>query len=167
MTPDRGRELGTEPLTAWAFAPFGEVLEAAGDPEMLINNGLCERFDDRAMLSAAGAEGRLGISIFRSRLCALPYRFDLLERHPLGSQAFLPMDAARLLVIVAPDEGDRPGVPRVFLAGPGQGVNYRRGTWHGVLAPLSGNGLFAVVDRIGPGCNLEEHRLPAPVTVAA
>ncbi len=154
-----------EPLTAAAFAPFGDVLEAAGAPDMLINAGLCERFHDRARLDF-GPDGRPGISIFRARPRSLPYSFDLLERHPEGSQAFIPMSEHPFLVIVAPDEAGRPGRPRAFLTAPGQGVNYLRGTWHGVLAPLHEPGLFAVVDRIGDSPNLEEYRFETPWQIA-
>jgi ureidoglycolate lyase len=89
----------------------------------------------------------------------------MVERHPEGSQAFLPMTAAPFLVIVAPDAGGVPGTPRAFLTAHGQGVNYHRGTWHGVLTPLSAPGLFAVVDRIGTTPNLEEHWFATPWTV--
>ncbi len=91
----------------------------------------------------------------------------MVERHPDGSQAFLPMTQAPFLVIVAPDDGGVPGRPRAFLTAPGQGINLARGTWHGVLTPLSAPGLFAVVDRIGPGENLEEHWFDDPFTVVA
>lgn len=153
----------TEPLTSASFAFFGQVLEASGAPDRLINAGLCGRFHDRAMLDFA--DGRAGISLFDARPRALPYAFDLLERHPDGSQAFLPMHREEWLVIVAPDAGGMPGAPRAFLAAPGQGVNLARGTWHGVLTPLHAPGLFAVVDRIGEGENLEEHRAAEPWTV--
>ena len=86
----------------------------------------------------------------------------LIERHPVGSQAFLPMTAAPFLVIVAPDESERPGRPRAFLTTGTQGINLCRGTWHGVLTPLAAPGLFAVVDRIGEGANLEEYRYDVP-----
>ncbi len=151
------RRLIAAPLTADAFAPFGDVLEAVGSPDRLINAGLCERFHDRARLDF-GPDGRAGLSIFRAVPRSLPYRFDLLERHPDGSQAFLPLSADPFLVIVAPDAGGMPGAPRAFLSAPGQGVNLLRGTWHGVLTPLAAPGLFAVLDRIGPGANLQEHR---------
>ncbi len=155
--------LKTRPLTAEAFAPFGEVLEAAGQPDRLINAGRCGRFHDRARLDFADARG--GISVFRSALFALPFAFDLLERHPDGSQAFLPMSADPFLVIVAPDEGGTPGTPLAFLTTGAQGINIRRNIWHGVLTPLSGPGLFAVIDRIGPTPNLEEFRFAVPFTV--
>lgn len=158
------RVIRTEPLTAEAFAPYGEVIEAAGAPDRIINQGLCGRFHDLAQLDF-GPGGRAGISVFDAEPRALPYRLDLMERHPDGSQAFIPMSAVPFLVIVAPDEGGRPGAPRAFLTAPGQGVNYRRGTWHGVLTPLSAPGLFAVVDRIGDTANLEEVRLEPPFTV--
>lgn len=158
------RFIHAEPLTAEAFAPFGDVLDASGAPDRIINQGNCGRFHDRATLDF-DEEGRAGISIFEAKPRALPYRLELLERHPLGAQAFLPMSRDPFLVIVAPDEGGKPGLPRAFLTAPGQGVNYHRGVWHGVLTPLAAPGLFAVVDRIGPGDNLEEVWLDAPWTV--
>lgn len=150
--------IAPEPLTPESFAPFGDVLEAAGTPEKWINAGACARFHDRARLDFG--DGRAGISIFEARPRALPYSFDLVERHPDGSQAFLPMSAHGFLVIAAPDVGGQPGAPRAFLTNPGQGINFLRGTWHGVLSPLHAPGLFAVVDRIGDGPNLEEHTYP-------
>lgn len=157
------REIAAEPLTPEAFAPFGEVLEAAGEPDRIINQGLCGRWHDRARLDFG--DGRAGISVFNAEPRSLPYRLEMLERHPEGSQAFLPMSLNPFLVIVAPDEAGAPGRPRAFLAAPGQGVNYARGTWHGVLTPLHLPGLFAVVDRIGEGANLEEHWLETPYDI--
>jgi ureidoglycolate lyase len=156
------RKLTPRPLTAEAFAPFGEVLEANGDFR-LINDGWCQRHHDRARLDF-GPGGRAGISIFHARPRSLPYDFDLIERHPEGSQAFLPMTGAPFLVIVAesPDH-----TPQAFLTNGTQGINLSRGTWHGVLTPLAAPGLFAVVDRIGPTPNLEEFRFTAPWTVIA
>jgi ureidoglycolate lyase len=159
-----GRTIRTEPLTAEAFAPFGDVLEVKGAPDRLINQDLCGRYHDRARLDF-GTDGRAGISLFDAVPRALPYSLDLVERHPEGSQAFLPMTEAPFLVIVAPDADGVPGTPRAFLTAPGQGVNYHRGTWHGVLTPLSAPGLFAVVDRIGTTPNLEEHWFTTPWTV--
>ena len=152
------------PLTAEAFAPYGEVLEAEGTPDKIINQGNCGRHHDRADVDF-GPDGRAGISIFDARPRSLPYTLDLLERHPHGSQAFLPMHQNPWLVIVAPDAGDRPGDPVAFIAGPGQGINLRRGTWHGVLTPLHAPGLFAVVDRIGDTDNLEEFTLDPAIEV--
>ncbi|MFZ3581628.1 ureidoglycolate lyase [Loktanella sp. DJP18] len=150
------------PLTAAAFAPFGDVLDARGDPDKLINAGLCERYHDRARLDFGN--GRAGISIFNAAPRSLPYKCDLLERHPDGSQAFIPMTQNPFLVIVAPDEDGTPGVPLAYITTPGQGINLHRGIWHGVLTPLHAPGLFAVIDRIGDGANLEEVNVP-PFTV--
>lgn len=150
------------PLAADAFAPFGDVLDVDGEPDRIINEGWCARHHDRARVDCAG---RVGISLFDARPRALPHTFDLVERHPLGSQAFLPMSEHPFLVIVAPDENGRPGTPLAFLTAPGQGVNYHRGTWHGVLTPLHAPGLFAVVDEVGDAPNLEEWRFDAPLTV--
>ena len=151
------RHIPTEPLTAEAFAPYGDVLEATGDFR-LINEGWCQRHHDRARLDF-GAEGRGGISMFRARPRALPYSFDLIERHPLGSQAFIPLGLDPFLVIVADSPEAR---PRAFLTAPGQAINLCRGTWHGVLTPLAEPGVFAVIDRIAEGANLEEFRYAAP-----
>ncbi len=157
------REIAARPLTAEAFAPFGDVLDCAGEPDRMINQRLCGRYHDRARLDFG--DGQAGISLFKAELRSLPYRLDMVERHPEGSQAFLPMSMDGFLVIVAPDAGDRPGKPLAFLTAPGQGINFHRGTWHGVLTPLSGPGLFAVVDRIGEGPNLEEHWFEDPWSI--
>ncbi len=157
------REIVPRPLTAEAFAPFGDVLEAAGQPDRIINQGLCGRHHDLAALEFDG--GRAGISLFDARPRSLPYRLDMVERHPEGSQAFLPMAMAPFLVVVAADGDGAPTQPLAFLTSPGQGVNYARGVWHGVLTPLIEPGLFAVVDRIGEGPNLEEHWFDDPWTV--
>lgn len=150
-----------QPLTAAGFAPYGDVLEVGG-PARVINAGLCQRYHDRAQMDFS--DGRAGISIFQAQLRALPYQFDLIERHPLGSQAFIPMTDDPFLVIVA----DGPNAtPLALLTNGAQGINLHRGTWHGVLTPLSGSGMFAVIDRIGAGANLEEYRHPAGWTVLA
>jgi len=156
-------KLAAEPLTARTFAAFGDLLEAAGPPDRMINAGLCARFHDRARIEVL--DGRPGLSVFDAAPRKLPYDFDLVERHPLGSQAFLPMTQAPFLVIVAPDLSGTPGTPRAFLTNGGQGINLHRGTWHGVLTPLHAPGLFTVLDRIGDGANLEEYRYAQPWTV--
>lgn len=144
-----------EPISAEVFAPFGEVLECRGDADKIINQGNCGRFNDLAELDFS--DGRAGLSLFEAKLRSLPLTLDMMERHPDGSQAFIPMDAVSFLVVVAKDDDGKPGVPLAFRTGVGQAINFRRNIWHGVLTPLEGNGLFAVVDRIGNGANLEEH----------
>jgi len=142
-------------LTAEALAPYGDLLDASGPPDKLINRGRCGRYHDRARLDFSA--GRAGISIFRAETATLPLTLQMVERHPEGSQAFIPMSADPFLVVVARDENGIPRDPKAFLTEPGQAINFHRGTWHGVLTPLSEPGLFAVVDRIGDGANLEEH----------
>lgn len=149
------QRIPTRPLTPAAFARFGDVLDAAGTPDKLINQGRCGRFHDRAQLDFC--DGRAGLSIFSAQKETLPYRLQMMERHPLGSQAFMPMTEHAFLVTVAEDDGGKPGVPVAFLTEAGQGINLRRGVWHGVLTPLAEPGLFAVIDRIGDGTNLQEH----------
>lgn len=157
------RSIAVQPLDPASFAPFGDVIDTTGAPDKLINQGLCGRYHDRARLDFG--TGRAGISLFHAEPRSLPYTLDLLERHPDGSQAFLPMTEHPFLVIVAPDAGGTPGRPLAFRTRPGQGVNFHRGTWHGVLTPLAAPGLFAVVDRIGEGANLEEVWLETPYTI--
>lgn len=156
------KSIFASPITAEVFAPFGEVV-AVGGPSVLINDGLCARFTDLASIDVV--DGQAGLSLFQSQLRALPYACDLLERHPLGSQCFIPMSEAALLIIVAPDNNGTPGAPIAFVATNDVAVNIARNTWHGVLAPTKGSGLFAVIDRIGEGANLEEHRLERPILV--
>lgn len=151
------------PLTAEAFAPFGDVLDTGGAPDKIINQGLCGRYHDRARFDFV--DGRAGLSLFKAEPREMPLALHMVERHPEGSQAFIPMSMDPFLVIVAPDEGGIPGRPLAFVTAPGQAINFHRGTWHGVLTPLHAPGLFAVVDRIGEGVNLLEHWFDAPYTV--
>ncbi|MCL4153220.1 UNVERIFIED_CONTAM: hypothetical protein GTU68_008332 [Idotea baltica] len=134
---------------------------------MMINQGMCGRFHDRAKLEFGS--GQAGISLFNATPRAMPYTLDMMERHPVGSQAFIPMTHQPFLVIVAEDADNAPSQPRAFITNAGQGVNYHRNIWHGVLTPLHAPGLFAVIDRIGtqdnPGENLQEHWFDTPFTV--
>jgi ureidoglycolate lyase len=156
-------KLQAKSLTAEAFAPFGDVLDITGAPDKIINAGFCERYHDRARMDF-GAGGRAGISLFNAQPRELPYQCDLMERHPDGSQAFVPMSEHPFLVIVAEDDAG-PVNPRAFLTAPGQGINILRNTWHGVLTPLHAPGLFCVIDRIGDTVNLEEIVLEIPYLV--
>ncbi|MEL6960886.1 MAG: ureidoglycolate lyase [Pseudomonadota bacterium] len=152
-----------QPMTTAAFTPFGDLLDCAGEADKIINQGMCGRFHDRAQLDFI--DGRAGISLFQAEPRALPFSLEMMERHPEGSQAFIPMSMDGFLVIVAEDQDGAPVRPQAFLTAPGQAINFHRGTWHGVLTPLAAPGLFAVVDRIGEGANLEEHWFDAPYTV--
>ncbi|WP_264214533.1 ureidoglycolate lyase [Leisingera thetidis] len=160
------RLLTAVPLTAEVFAPYGDVIEAAGAPDKLINQGMCGRHHDRARLDF-GEGGRAGISLFDARARHLPHKVDMVERHPDGSQAFVPVSGVPMLVVVAEDAGGIPVDLKAFISKPGQSINLHRGTWHGVLAPLGAPGQYIVVDRIGQTPNLEEHWFQDPCTVVS
>ena len=153
-----------EPLTATAFAPFGQVLDTAG-AHFPINGGMTERFNDLARIELGGSNPRPILSLMRGQPYQLPLTLEMVERHPLGSQAFMPLGPLPFLVMVAPDEGGQPGQPRAFLTAPRQGVNIAINTWHGVLTPLEAVGDFVVVDWAGDGVNLEEHFFAEPYRV--
>ncbi len=156
-----------EKLTATAFAPFGDVIEispdAANEP---INGGTTKRFDI-AKATVSGTNAGVIISMARATPFDLPLELKMVERHPHGSQAFVPVSPARFLVVVAPDEGGRPGTPRAFLAAPGQGINYHQGTWHGVLTALDQQTDFIIVDRKGDEDNCEIFDFPEPWRIEA
>lgn len=147
--------LTVEPLTREAFAPFGAVLQLEGAERRLINGGTTERFHRLAEVDM-DENGKTIVSLFRGEPRSFPFAIRMMERHPEGSQAFWPLSGRPWLAAVAPDEAGRAGHPRVFLAGADQGVNYGRGVWHHPLLALEGASDFLVVDRQGPGANLEE-----------
>ena len=158
--------LAVEPLTAEAFAPFGDVIETEHARELfLINGGTTERFHDLATLDP-GPDGQLIVSIFRGQPRSLPFVVAMMERHPLASQAFFPVSAHPYLVVVAP-----PGAPptsdtlRAFRARPDQGVNYARGVWHHPLLALETICDFLVIDRKGPGHNCDEITLSQAMVI--
>lgn len=149
--------LKVEPLTKEAFAPFGEVIEVEGAERRLINNGVTERFHDLARVEANGTSARVLINIFRSQPFVVPIDIAMMERHPFGSQAFVPMDRRPFLLVVSEDVGGAPGKPRAFLARGDQGVNYGCNIWHHPLLALEEVSDFLIVDRAGEEDNLEEH----------
>ena len=142
----------TESLSATAFAPFGEVIEVSDAARHFsINAGYAERYHDLARVEVSG--GRTLISIFRAQPRALPLALTVLERHPLGSQAFMPLSGRPYLVVVAPAaDASRPDLSRLrcFRAGPGQGVNYAAGTWHHPLLALQGPQAATALARLPP-----------------
>ncbi|MDX3927204.1 MAG: ureidoglycolate lyase [Shinella sp.] len=160
-----GERLAVRPLTKDAFAPFGTVIEADPETMRLINGGATERYHALAQPEAAGEGASVVISIFRSSPRQFPYSVGMMERHPFGSQSFSPIDGRPWLVIVSEDEAGRPARPQVFLASGRQGVNYRRNVWHHPLMALGKVSDFIVVDRQGPGINLEEHFFERPFII--
>lgn len=157
------QKIAVETITRTAFAPFGDLIDTTGEPDKIINQGLCGRYHDLAELDFS--DGRAGVSLFKAQPRSLPLTLEMVERHPDGSQLFIPMSEHGFLVIVALDENGTPATPRAFITQPGQAINFHRCTWHGVLTPLAEPGLFAVIDRIGEGANLEEHWFDIPYSV--
>jgi ureidoglycolate lyase len=157
-----GVTLKPVPLTRERFEPFGDVIETAKDRRESMNDARFDRFDD---LAAVDVDTRVAISIARSRTAtSLPYRFDVVERHPRGSQAFVPMDPVRFIVVVAPPGESVESVDlRAFVTNGRQGVNYRRGTWHMPLIAFEAGQRFLIIDRAGDGPNCDEHTLDEPV----
>ena len=156
------RIVTAQPLTRKAFASFGDVIDTEWSNHFPINQGKCERFHDLAAVEAEGPNARVLISIFRGTPYDFPLRLAMVERHPLGSQAFMPLSPSPFLVVVCPDGPDGPAAPHAFVTAPGQGVSYRRNTWHAVLTPIGAAQDFLVVDRGGDGNNLEEHFFAEP-----
>jgi ureidoglycolate lyase len=153
-----------EPLTAAVFAQFGDVIEAADTANnFTINQGFAQRYHDLARLDVAAHSGYPMVSIFKAKPRSLPLQLRLLERHPLGSQAFIPLSLESFLVVVACADG----VPqltdiRCFRTAAGQGVNYARGTWHHPLIALHTACDFLVIDRgsTTTDANCDEYLLP-------
>ena len=163
-------ELSPEPLTRAAFTPFGDVIDMDGAEHYPINQGTTERYHDMAKVDVTSGGGEPLISIFRGQPRPQPIRLELMERHPLGSQAFYPLQNRDwLLVVSASDDPLDLDALKAFRATGIQGVNYARNIWHHPLLVLAPQSDFLIVDRGGPGDNLEEVRFAedAPVSLTA
>lgn len=145
----------TEALTKAAFAPFGDVIEIDGAQHFPINQGFAERFNDLAHVDVAALGGAVNISVVTATPRPRPIRITLMERHPLGSQIFQPLQDRPWLVLVCENPRDA-ATYRCFQATGRQGVNYARNVWHHPLLVLDPESRFLVIDRKGPGSNLEE-----------
>ncbi|WP_457938952.1 ureidoglycolate lyase [Mesorhizobium sp. 10J20-29] len=159
------RVITARPLTREKFAEFGDVIDTEGGLHYPINGGMTERFHALARPEAAGPDGHVLINIFQGQPYRLPLAMRMVERHPLGSQAFIPLSPQPFIVVVCHDEAGKPGEPHAFVTAPGQGVNYPRNLWHGVLTVIGEPQDFLVVDRGGDGVNLEEHVFSEPYEI--
>ena len=161
-----GLSLTPQPLTAEAFAAFGDVIEARSDTVININQGTSQRFHDLARVDVASGEGHPLVNIFRASPYPEPLTLSMMEKHPLGSQLFMPLQAHAYLVAVAQASDQvSAGDIAVFSASGNQGVNFRPGTWHHPLLVLVQQD-FLVVDRGGKGANLVEQDLDQPVLIS-
>ena len=153
-------QLKIEPLTKEAFRPYGDVIETEGSDHFTINNGYTERYHDLARVDVSPeiGNGRTLINIFAALPLDYPLDVKMVERHPFGSQAFIPLEGRDYLVLVA-EAGEEPVDPahlRAFHAKGSQGVNYLKGTWHHPVLALNEPQNFLVVDRGGEGKNCDE-----------
>ncbi len=160
------RNLTPQPLTQAAFAPYGEVIDVRSARQIPINYGLTTRFNDLASIDTGDENGRTIVNVFRSRPVALPHTVKIMERHPLGSQAFMSLSNRPFLVLVAP-----PGETvcaddlQLFITDGQQGVNFYKNTWHHYQLVLGEQTDFIVIDRGGPGENLVEVNLQGEAQV--
>jgi ureidoglycolate lyase len=160
------RIITARPLTREAFAAFGDVIDAGSARQHYpINDGKAVRYHALARPEASGPNGHVLISIIRGTPYDFPLSLKMVERHPLGSQAFVPLSPRPYLVVVCHDHDGRPDEPNVFVTHPGQGVNYPANLWHAVLTPIGEDQDFLVVDRGGDGVNLEEHFFDEPYEI--
>jgi ureidoglycolate lyase len=160
------KTLQMERLTRASFAPFGEVIELDGARHFAINGGTTERYHDLAAVDVTAQGGRPLINLFRAQPRTLPVDITMMERHPLGSQAFIPLRQGRYLVVVAPPGEFDPARMRAFWTDAWQGVNYAKGVWHHPLLALDQVSDFVVVDRGGEGNNCDELSLAEPWRLA-
>ena len=157
--------LRPEPLTAEVFAPYGDIVESSQQQVAAMNAESFERFDDLCAVEAN--DGHVAISIARCRtITTLPHSFDMIERHPHGSQSFVPLTPCRMMVVVA-SAGEPAAAAdlRAFVSNGRQGINYHRGTWHMPLIAFDAGQEFLIIDRVGESPNCDLHYLDEPVTL--
>tara|TARA_B100000575_G_scaffold198897_1_gene160919 strand:- start:227 stop:721 length:495 start_codon:yes stop_codon:yes gene_type:complete len=146
-------------ITRENFAKFGELITTNNIEPISINDGYAKRFDGIANIDTTKDNGETTISIFSAIKRNFPMNIDMMEQHPLGSQAFIPMKETTFLSFVAPN-ADKPDLNKVeaFIIPPGLGINYKTGTWHFPLIATEDMN-FLVVDRKGSGDNLKIQKL--------
>ncbi len=158
--------LRAEPLSGDRFAPYGQVIETSRDGAEAMNAARFERFDDLCDVDLID-DGRVSVSIARCRTpTTLPLQLDMLERHPLGSQAFIPLSPCKIVIVVAPPgEAVDTSALRAFVTNGRQGFNYRRGTWHMPLISFAAGQEYLIIDRGGKDANCERHTLDDAVVL--
>lgn len=162
------RRLRPEPLSSENFAPYGDVIGVDQAAASGMNDARFARYDKLATVDLDSA-GEVAISIVKSmNTTVLPYHFSMVERHPLGSQAFIPLAVFPFVVVVAPAGDDVTAKDlRAFVTDGEQGINYHRGVWHMPLIALQEGQSFLVVDRSPGRGNCEEKTLAETVILEA
>lgn len=160
------KNIQIQPLTQESFSAFGDVIEKENHDFFPINQGLTERYHALSLAQGSGENAAVGMSIFHN-LCAteVPFKIDMLERHPCGSQSFIPLQQQKFIIIVAlPMDQIQPDEQQIFafLSNGKQGITYHQGVWHHPLITLEANSDFLVVDRIGEDKNCDVHHLVEP-----
>jgi ureidoglycolate lyase len=160
--------LQPELLTRERFAPYGDVIETSRERSDAMNEARFERFDDLCKIDLIN-DGRIAVSIARCRTpTSLPLRLDMVERHPLGSQAFVPLSRCKMVIVVAPpEESVDAGALRAFVTNGRQGINYHRGTWHMPLIAFEVGQEYLIIDRGGEEANCDMHTLDDPILLEA
>lgn len=157
------KNIEIRPLTQDSFAPFGDVIEKNGKDFILINHGFTERYHALSLAQLSGDHFAVGMSIFHNLFATqIPFQIEMLERHPYGSQSFIPLQQQKFIVVVAlPFDQTIPDEQRIqaFISNGQQGITYHQGVWHHPLITLEANSDFLVVDRIGGGSNCDVHHL--------
>ena len=143
-----------------AFAPYGELIECDGAITYDFNQGRAIRYHDLLKnLDVTDKLGKVGLSIYKSVPSPIPFEVEVMERHPLGTQAFIPMTKdhqSRYLVAVAPGGDLNPALIAAFIVKGQVGINYKKGIWHLPIVALDGDMDFLVIDPIGPEINCDE-----------
>jgi len=160
--------LQAQVLTRERFAPYGDVIETSREGSNAMNDARFERFDDLCKIDLIN-DGQVAVSIARCRTpTSLPLRLDLVERHPLGSQAFIPLTRCKMVIVVAPPEATVDGSAlRAFVTNGRQGINYHRGTWHMPLIAFAAGQEYLIIDRGGEEANCDTHTLADAVLLEA
>jgi ureidoglycolate lyase len=154
------QHLRLKPLTAEAFAPFGHVIQKQGHFPQEINYGQTRKYARLAEIDVGAGEGTPVVHIYRSRPVSLPFRIEIMECHPLGSQTFMPLHRRPFPVVVAPpaEQLDIESIQGFFTNGE-QGINLKKGVWHHFQISVLESSEYLVIDRSGPGENTVEQHL--------
>jgi ureidoglycolate lyase len=144
-------------ITRKNFTTYGDLISSDDIKPIDINAGYAKRFDNLANINTSKDEGKTIVSIFSAVKRTLPMKIDMMEKHPLGSQAFVPMKETTFITFVAPP-GEKPEINKIesFIVAPGMGINYKADIWHFPLISTEDMN-FLVVDRKGSGNNLIVH----------